>query len=64
MELGDAEREAVRLLANQAAAHFESGDYEQAFDKFALAYPSAPVPRLAVWLARTSNAGVTTSPQL
>jgi len=53
--LEEPEREAVRLLANQAAMDFEAGHFEDASEKFEEAYRVAPLPRLAVWLARTEQ---------
>jgi hypothetical protein len=46
-------KEAIRLLANDAARDFEAGRYEAALDKFQRAFETARVPRLVVWLAKT-----------
>lgn len=52
-QLTEAEKAAIRSLANDAAADYEAARYEQAREKFQRAYDAAPVPKLAVWLART-----------
>jgi phenylpyruvate tautomerase PptA (4-oxalocrotonate tautomerase family) len=46
-------KEAIRLLANEAAGDYATGRYEAALGKFQRAYDTAKVPRLAVWLAKT-----------
>ncbi len=46
-------KEAIRLLSNEAAGEYEAGRYDAALEKFQRAYDTAKVPRLAVWLART-----------
>ncbi|MFZ5896061.1 MAG: hypothetical protein ACOY0T_33705 [Myxococcota bacterium] len=51
--LDDANKEAVRALANDARSDYEAGRYQAALEKFQRAYEAARVPKLAVWLART-----------
>ncbi len=46
-------KEAIRLLANEAASEYEAGHYNAALEKFQRAFDTAKVPRLAVWLAKT-----------
>jgi hypothetical protein len=46
-------KEAVRKLANDGASEFDAGHYDQALSKFQLAYESAKVPTLGLWLAQT-----------
>lgn len=46
-------KEAVRRLANDGAAAFDAGQYEQALTQFQLAYDTAKVPTLALLLAQT-----------
>ena len=46
-------KEAIRLLANDAEADFVAGRYTAALDKFQRAYETAKVPALAVCLAKT-----------
>jgi hypothetical protein len=50
--LNDGDKEAVRQLANDAAAEYDKGRYESARTKFLRAYAIAKVPRLAVRAAR------------
>jgi tetratricopeptide (TPR) repeat protein len=50
--LDEATRESIRLLANDAAADYDGGHYEQAKEKFQRAYDTAQVPTLALRLAR------------
>jgi hypothetical protein len=53
--MDDSNKEAIRLLSNQAAADFQQGHYESARDKFLRAYRIAEVPKLAVWAARANE---------
>ena len=46
-------KEAIRLLANEAAGEYEAGNFSAALEKFQRAYDTAKVPRLALWLAKT-----------
>ena len=46
-------KEAVRKLANDGASEFDAGHYDQALSKFQLAYESAKVPAIGLWLAQT-----------
>ncbi|HET9929968.1 MAG TPA: tetratricopeptide repeat protein [Polyangiaceae bacterium] len=55
LALSDSDKEAIRVLSNQAAADFDQGRYEAARDKFERAYALASVPKLAVWLARSQE---------
>lgn len=41
-------KEAIRLLANEAASEYEAGHYNAALEKFQRAFDTAKVPRLAV----------------
>jgi hypothetical protein len=50
--LNDGDKEAVRQLANDAAAEYDKGRYESARTKFLRAFAIAKVPRLAVRAAR------------
>lgn len=53
--LGDSDKEAVRVLSNEAAGDFDQHRYDAAREKFLRAYRIAPVPKLAVWAARANE---------
>lgn len=53
--MSDSDKEAIRILSNQAAEEFKQDHFEEARAKFATAYELARVPRLAVWLARANE---------
>jgi tetratricopeptide (TPR) repeat protein len=52
--LNEADKETVRLLAYDASIDYDAGRYDKALEKFERAYAAAPVPKLALWLARTN----------
>lgn len=52
--LTEADKESVRLLAYDASIDYDAGRYADALDKFQRAYTAAPVPKLALWLAKTN----------
>lgn len=52
--MSDSDKDAVRLLSNDAVSDFNSGRFDVAREKFIRAYEVARVPRLAVWIARAS----------
>lgn len=45
-------KEAIRLLANEAAREYEDGRYDVALERFQRAYETAKIPRLAVWIGK------------
>lgn len=53
--LSPGDKEAVRVLSNEAAKDFEGGRLEAAREKFLRAYAIAKVPRLALHTGRTSE---------
>ena len=53
--LEDSDKEAVRVLSNEAASDFDQHRYDAALEKFTRAYRLAPVPKLAVWAARANE---------
>jgi hypothetical protein len=52
-ELDDATRSAARELASEGSALYESGSYEQAYDRFSRAYELVHVPTVGLWAARS-----------
>lgn len=53
--LDDSDKEAIRVLSNEAAGDFDQHRYEAAREKFSRAYRIAQVPKLAVWAARAND---------
>jgi hypothetical protein len=53
--MDDTNKEALRVLANDALTDFDAKRYSQAKEKFQRAYDTAKLPRLAVWLAKTNE---------
>ena len=53
--LDDSDKEAIRVLSNEAAADFDQRRYDAAREKFLRAYRIAQVPKLAVWAARANE---------
>lgn len=51
--LNEDEKESVRLLAYDASIDYDAGRFDDALGKFKRAYAAAPVPKLALWLAKT-----------
>jgi hypothetical protein len=51
----DSDKEAIRVLSNEAAADFDQRRYDAAREKFLRAYRIAQVPKLAVWAARANE---------
>jgi hypothetical protein len=52
-ELDDATRSAARDLASEGSGFYESGNFEQAYDRFARAYQLVHAPTVGIWAARS-----------
>ncbi len=52
-ELDDATRAAARDLASEGSGLYESGNFEQAYDRFARAYQLVHAPTVGIWAARS-----------